>query len=242
MYVRTWLGKLWIPLRPVLDVGTRVLIFGGLLGVPSEGVPYAVFFVVGMTVWVLFASSLYWMTRSVELNRRFLKRMYVPRLTLLAAAIFPSGLWFVLYAAIAVIVLGYFAIVDGTLYLVASPALLLPVAGLCLIVALALAIGLWTSVYGAQARDVRFGLSYVLNVWIFLTPVLYPLSIVPDKYRTLAELNPMTAPVEMVRFGLFGTGGVPLLGLGATVATIAILGGFGLWFFIRSEAAALDNL
>jgi lipopolysaccharide transport system permease protein len=125
---------------------------------------------------------------------------------------------------------------------VVGPGLLISVAALVLTFALCAAIGLFTSVYGAQARDVRFSLNYAMGFWYFFTPVLYPLSTVPSSYRTLMELNPMTAPMEMFRNGIFGTGGVPMLGLAATIVTIVVVGSLGLRFFIRSEAAALDNL
>src|SRR4051794_40842828 len=104
MYVRTWLGRLWIPLRPILDVATRTVIFGGLLGVGSEGVPYTLFTLIAPLLGRPLSPPLYGMTRGGELNRRFLTRMYVPRLTLLTAAVGPPGVWFVMYAALTVII------------------------------------------------------------------------------------------------------------------------------------------
>jgi lipopolysaccharide transport system permease protein len=242
MYIRTWLGRLWIPLRPVLSVGARVLIFGGLLGVPSEGKPYLIFFLVGVASWELFAQTAYWATRSIELSRAVLKRIYVPRLTALVAAVAPSAINFLVYVAITVVaVVGYW-VVDGVLYFELEPATLLAVAGLVLMVLLALGIGLWTSIYGAQARDIRFSLSYLLQFWFFLTPVIYPLSAVPERYRTLVALNPMTAPVEMVKEGVLGAGTVTPLAVAIAASTMVLLVVSGLWFFTRSEALAVDGL
>lgn len=242
LYLRTWLGWLWIPLRPILDVGARVLIFGALLGVPSDGVPYLLFFLIGMSAWQFFATTTYWATRCVELNRRVLKRMYLPRLTVLVASVAPSALFYIMYMIIAAIVVAYYQIADGVFYLVLGPELLIAVAGLVLSTLLALSIGLFTSIWGAQARDVRFTLAYVLNFWFFLTPVIYPLSTIPEGFQTVASLNPMTAPIEMVRYGFLGSGEVPLTALAVSVGTIVVIALGGLAYFSRSEALALDGL
>lgn len=242
LYRRTWLGWWWIPLRPVISIGSRVFVFGGLLGVPSGGVPYLLFFIVGLTGWQLFSYTLFWATRSVEQGQGVLRRVYVPRVTCLLGSLVPSGVNFVLYVLIGAIVTGYYAIVDGQFYVHLDARAPLVLAGIVLCVAIALSIGLWTSIYGAQARDVRFGVNYGLSFWFFLTPVIYPLSEVPEDLSAVANLNPITAPLEMIRLGLFGFGQVTGSGLLSTALAIVVVGGSGLWFFNRSEAAALDSI
>jgi lipopolysaccharide transport system permease protein len=241
-YLRTWLGWLWIPLRPAIDVSTNVFVFGGLLSLPSNGVPYFLFFIIGNSVWQLFATGAYWATRSVELNRRYLRRLYIPRLTMLVGSIAPALLHFAIYGLIAAGAVGYFALHDGSTYLHLGPATLLVIPSLAMVVLMGWSIGLWTSVYAVEARDVRFGLAYVLGFWYFLTPVLYPLSAVPSAYSGIARFNPMTAPAEMVRYGFFGIGGVPVTSLVMAVGMIVVVGGGGLWFFSRSEERALNTL
>lgn len=242
LYLRTWLGWAWLPLRPILDVVAGAVVFGGILTIPSNGKPYLLFFLIGTAAWRLFSGATYWAARSVELNRRFLRLMYLPRLILLTASTAPPLAHFLVYVTLTVMALGGYAVVDGEVHVRVQAATLLAPVGLGLAVALALTTGLFTSVYGAQARDVRFSLNYLLGVWYFFTPVIYPLSAVPSGFRTVAELNPVTAPVEMVRFGMLGTGGVPATGLAITIATILVLGAAGLRFFLRSEAEALDHL
>jgi lipopolysaccharide transport system permease protein len=242
LYRRTWLGWLWIPLRPILTVGSRVLVFGGLLNAPSLGKPYLLFFLVGTSTWMLFSQAALWATRSIELARRVLRRMYVPRLIVLFASAAPAVLNFLLYVAITLVAFAAYVAIDGELYLVFGARTLVALAGLALSLLLAFGIGLWTSVYGAQARDVRFGLGYALGFWYFLTPIIYPLSAVPSGFRTLAELNPMTAPVELVRYGVLAAGEIPSTAIASTLAAIAVLWASGLWFFVRSEAEALDSL
>ena len=116
------------------------------------------------------------------------------------------------------------------------------IGGCILAVLIATSIGFFTSVYGAQARDVRFALGYFLGFWFFLTPVIYPLSTIPADYRTLASLNPMLAPIEMVKQGLLGTGEITATSLASTSVFILVVGGLGYWFFWRSEAKAVDSL
>jgi homopolymeric O-antigen transport system permease protein len=241
-YQRTKLGVLWIPLRPALGVGARVLIFGGLLGVPSGGVPYLIFFLVGMAAWQFFYRALYWATRSVELSRRFLTRIYLPRLLIMLSTVIPSLVELGLYLVMLLIAVVYYVFADGTTHLHLGVETLLSVAAIVLLLLLAFSIGLWTSVFGAQSRDMRFTLSHVLSFWYLLSPVIYPLSLVPSGFRTLAQLNPVTAPLEMMRYGLIGNGDIEPTGLAITLGSILVVGTSGLWFFSRSESAALDAL
>jgi lipopolysaccharide transport system permease protein len=241
-YGRTWLGWIWLPLKPILSVGSRVLIYGGLLKAPSEGVPYFIFFIVATSTWHLFDSTAILATRSIELNRRVLNRAYVPRLTTVAAAptsgLVQLGLYGLMVAGVSIY---YWANGEST-HIVFGVALLLVPVGLMLMTLMGIAVGLWLAPFSPQARDVRWGLAYVLSFWYFLTPVIYPLSAVPEKYRKLAELNPLTGPVEMVRRGLFDVGGLTWLSVASClVATFVLLLG-GLWFFGRAESAAVDAI
>jgi lipopolysaccharide transport system permease protein len=241
-YRRTILGWIWIPLRPTLTIASRVLIFGGLLAVPSNGVPYLIFFLVGYATWDLFASYLIWATRSLEINRKLLKRLYFPRLVLPVAALVPSVVEFAVYVVLAVLVLLYYWVFRGEQYVHLTGDLLLVPAGLALCIALAFAIGLSTSVLSANARDVRFTLNYLIGFWSYLTPVIYPLSAVPGRFALLASLNPLTAPVEMVKQGAIGAGEIHTH---AVLITLAMIGGaltLGLWFFGKAEASAIDRL
>lgn len=239
---RTILGRLWLLLRPLLDVASRVLIFGGLLGIPSNGIPYFLFFLAGMTVWAFFEQTLIWATRSLELNRKLLQKVYFPRILLpiasSAPALYQLGVYFTLLALAIVVI----SVSDATMYLQLDLQLLAAIGAVFLAGALALAIGIWTSVLGANVRDVRYSLLYVLGFWFFVTPVIYPLSLVPEGYRTLAQVNPMTPIVELFRMSLFDAGQVASWSLAGTVVLIFVLGLSGLWYFGRAESAAVDRL
>jgi lipopolysaccharide transport system permease protein len=240
-YANTWLGWLWIPLRPALNVGVRGLVFGSILAVPApKGIPYIVFFATGLAFWELFGMTWYFATRSLELNRRYLKRIYVPRLTVLTSATAPGVMWFGLYLAILGIALAYYGFADGDFYLDLGPHTVLALAGLGLMVAMALALGTWSSIYGAQTRDPRWIVKSVLGFWFYLTPVIYPLRLIPEEFRGIASANPLTAPMEMVHKGLLGAGAIPTDAVFVCVGSILIIGFLGLRFFDKSESLALD--
>jgi lipopolysaccharide transport system permease protein len=181
-------------------------------------------------------------TRSLQMSAKYLTRMYLPRLVPLVASIAPTLVEFALYGAFVGIVVGYETGFGGGFPLeLGVDTLLLPLS-LLLIALIATSLSLWTAVYGARGRDARWSVRAVLNVWLLLTPVIYPLSAVPAGYRTAAELNPVTAPMEMLRRALFGVGDVTALGVGVCAGFILVVGGLGLLFFGRHEANALDNL
>jgi len=241
-YARTVLGKAWLIIRPALDVGSKALIFGGLLQAPSNGVPYVLFFVCGMGIWHLFDRSVYWATRGMELNRSLLKKLYFPRILLPIASAVPGFVEFAVYVGFMALALAGYALVDGTLYLQLGPDLLAVLGAMALAILLALGLGLWTSVLGARTRDVRFSLRYGLGFWFFLTPVIYPISDVPPPYDTIAMVNPMAPVVELFRFGLIDAGEVLPGGLVYCSVLVLVVLVSGLWFFSRAEAAAVDVL
>ena len=166
-----------------------------------------VFFSVGMAAWMMFESCALWATRSLEVNRGVLRRIDVPRIVPLVSAVAPGLLEFGLYLAIATIAVVYYGVADGTAYVQSPFGVdgLVALGGLATLALLGLGIGLWTSPFVAQARDIRFGFAYVAGAWLFLTPVIYPIDSIPEKYQPLAESNPATAPVEAFKHALLGT-------------------------------------
>jgi lipopolysaccharide transport system permease protein len=199
-------------------------------------------FLAGATCWRLFENSLIWATRSLELNRKLLSKVYIPRLLLPFASLVPAFVELGFYVGFLAAAIAIYSAVDGALYLNLDLALLAVPAALGLALLFAMGIGLYTAVLGATARDVRFSLTYVLGFWYMLTPVIYPLSQVPANFRWVAELNPMTPVVELFKWGLLDAGQVRPVGLAVAGTVIALLWAGGLWFFARAEADAVDRL
>jgi len=217
------------------------LLFGGLLQVPAPGpVPYFLFVLAGLTGWRLFERTVFFQTRSFDLYRKMMKEVAFPLLLIpLAAAAFPA-LEIAVYLLVFVVSMLVFLFVDGQLYLQLDTVAL--VAGFGLIITSALGLGLWTSVLNAKARDVRLGIRYVLQFWLFLTPVVYPLSALPKAYEWVAAVNPMTAPIELVKSGLLNVGNVRPDDLLLSVCFAAVMLLSGLWFYARQARRSIDVL
>ncbi len=235
-YARTWLGILWLPLRPVLGIGTKLLVFGGLVGLGAGKIPYPVFFLLASAAWVLFSECLIWSTRSLDVNRSLLRRVHIPRLVVIVSAIIPSLVDFGITLCLAAIAVVVYTVHDGVVPLhltLWSPFVVL--AALALIAMLGVGVGLLTASAGARARDVRFAAAYLVGFAYYLTPVIYPLDSVPGQYRRFVELNPLTGAIELFKVGLFPGETISILALGVTVGTVATLWVPGLWAFQRNE-------
>lgn len=242
LYQNTVLGKAWIVLRPLVPLLVRVFLFGALLAVgTTTKTPYFLFLAVGTGAWELFASCVMWATRSLQLNGGILTRLYVPRVIVPLATMVPGFVYFGIHVAVIVGALLYYRLRDGIWYLDFTWLMVAPVAVL-LIILFAFGIGLFTSVLGAETRDVRFGLSFVLEFWVYLTPVVYPMSIVPGNVQWALMLNPMAVLVIAFRGAILGGEGPDPWAWACAIAIIAVILAAGLVFFQRAEAEAVDNL
>lgn len=242
MYSRTVLGRLWLFIRPLFEVVVGTVIFGNIIGVQSENIPYFLFFLIGMTIWNLFGGSLMWITRSLEMNHGVLKNAYFPRVILPLGNAAPAWTNFGICVVVIVLTGVYYYAAEQRMYLVAGLRTLAAIAAVALTALLALAVGLWTSVLGVNARDVRFALGYATQFWFYLTPVIYPVSVIPERWRWLAKANPMAPLVETFKWGTLGIGHLDWASLSVSVATIVVVLGAGCWFFNRSDPAAFDRI
>ena len=244
LYRKSALGWLWLLLRIVFPIGLNALVFGDMLNQAEkvERVPYFLFFVCGMATWMLFERSLLFITRSVEQNRRLVTRVYFPRLILPVAAVAPGLVYLAVLLVVLVITVVFFYNRDGMWYVTLQPRLLVSLAAIAVSLLFAIAVGLWTSVLQARYRDVRYALRYVMPFWFLLTPVIYPMAEISDRYRWLVALNPMAPIVEAFKWGTFGDGVFPAVSAGASLALVILTMITGMWFFNREEAASVDKL
>src|SRR5436190_3861124 len=234
-YKQTAIGVLWVILQPVLTMLAFTLFFGRLAKLPSEGLPYPVFYFAALVPWTYFAYALQMTTNVVVDNQRLITKVYFPRLILpISAAL--SGL---VDFAIGFVVLAIFTLAYGirpTLAALWLPALL------ALAFFTALGVGLWLSALNALYRDVRYVIPFLIQFWMFASPVAYPSSLVPVKWRWLYGLNPMAGVIDGFRWAITGRGQAPspiLLASGTAVAMV-VLG--GLFFFNRMETAMADRV
>jgi lipopolysaccharide transport system permease protein len=239
---RSKLGWVWLLLRVAGPVGLNAVVFGGMLGVESGGPPYFLFFLCGTTTWVLFERSLLFVTRSLEQNRKLITKVYFPRLILPMSAIAPGLLYLLILLIVTVGTVIYYYRHEGLWYITLRPELLAAVAAIGLSLAFTVAVGLWTSVLQARYRDIRYGLRYVMPFWMYFTPIIYPVTAIPEKWRWLVALNPMAPIVELYKWGTLGHAHLSLSHLVSALVLITITMISGMWFFNREEAASIDKL
>jgi lipopolysaccharide transport system permease protein len=242
LYRNTALGPAWLFIRPLFPVAIRTLVFGGVLGVGAPGaVPYFLFALVGSSVWDLFSSCLMWATRSLQMNRSFLGRMYFPRVIVPAAMMSLAFVNFLIMTGVMAVAMAYYYVTQGQIFLNGWTGVPWAIGAVLVAVTLGLAIGLWTSPMNAQYRDVRFTLAYILEFWALLTPVMYPLSKIPPQYHWIVFINPLAGVVQAFKWGVLGIEELdPTIFLIDAVLTLVILLS-GLWYFTRVEAQAVDR-
>jgi lipopolysaccharide transport system permease protein len=242
LYRKTRLGVPWIFIRVLFPLIVGAFVFGGVMEVPSGSVPYFVFFTTGQLAWNFFDGPLVRGSRGLDVNRELLKKLYVPRMILpmgqmSAGLVEPVIIAFVLAGSFV-----YYRVNDGVWYLQGGWDLLRTLPAAALILAFAFSLTLWTSVWQARARDVRFLVRYAVGFWLLVTPVIYPMTMIPEGIRWLLYLNPLTAPVELFKSGVLPDVGYSVGWLAYSAAiTLAVFAG-GVWHFSRTESAMLDTL
>lgn len=241
-YQGTTLGIFWLFARPLMPIFIGAFIFGRFLGVPSEGIPYFLFFLTGQVTWMLFERSLIWVTRSLDQQKSLIKKMYFPRMIVPFAAVSPAVVNYGIYMLLFLGTLLYYLAKTGTWYLVISPRLLMAPVAIALAIWFAVGVGLWTSVLQARFRDLRFTLRYVTRFWFYLTPVIYPVSEVPPEYLWMIYVNPMAPIVETFKWATLGVGGFYPIALLSSFAVSTVVFAGGVWYFGQSEAVAVDKL
>jgi lipopolysaccharide transport system permease protein len=233
-YKQTFLGAAWAILQPVATMVVFSLFFGRLAGVPSDGVPYPVFSLAGLVPWTFFATGLVQSANSLVGSQNLLTKVYFPRLAIPIAAVLAGVVDF----AIAFLVLLGIMLFYG---IVPPPARVLWLAPLLLLAfTAALGVGLWLSALNVRYRDVRYILPFLVQLWLFATPIAYPSSLLAAPWRTLYGLNPMAGVVEGFRWALLGTATAPGPLLAASAAASLAILVSGALYFRRMEKTFAD--
>jgi lipopolysaccharide transport system permease protein len=234
-YKQTAIGVAWVVLQPLLTMGVFTLFFGRLAKLPSDGLAYPVFYFCALVPWNYFATALQSCTSVVVDNQRVITKVFFPRLVLPLSAVVSGLMDFAIGFVVMSIVLAAYGIRPGV------AALWLPVF-LLLAVLTALGVGLWMSALNALYRDVRYVVPFLIQFWMFASPVAYPSSLVPQRWRWLYGLNPMAGVIDGFRWALTGHGQPPGPLLLASTAAVAVVFVGGLFFFQRMEGAIADRV
>jgi len=232
-YKQTALGAAWAVIQPLFMMIVFSVFFGRLARMPSDGVPYPVFTFCALLPWQVFANALTASSNSLVSNQNLITKVYFPRLVVPISAVLGGLVDFAIAFVILIGMLVFYGIVPGW-QIVALPAFIL------FAVMTALAVGLWLSALNVQYRDVRYTISFLIQFWLFATPVAYPSSIVPAQWRVLYGLNPMAGVVEGFRWCLLSQreSPSPLVLVSALVVLMLLVG--GLFYFRRMEQDFAD--
>ena len=235
VYRQTALGISWIFLRPVINTLLLTLVFGNLVKIPSDNVPYALFSMSALIPWGYFSNAVMRTSRSLVDNTQVISKVYFPRMVLpLAGSI--SGL----------VDMGASLLVFSVLFAIYRMPLrmeMLWLPGLIVVtIASALAAGLWLATLAVKYRDVSFAITFLLQGLMYLSPVIYPISMVPNSLKLLYQLNPMTGVIQGFRWVLLGNSNPP--GVMFWIDIVIIMVGLvsGAYLFRRTERTIVDIL
>jgi lipopolysaccharide transport system permease protein len=234
-YKQTLIGVLWVVIQPLMTMGVFTIFFGRLAKIPSQGLPYPVFYFAALVPWAYFSTALSNCTNVVVSNQQVITKVYFPRLVLPLSSVCSPLIDF----CIGLIVMIALTLSFG----IRPPAtvLLLPVL-IVLAVFTALAVGLWTSALNALYRDVASVVPFAVQFWMIASPVAYPSSLVPPRWRALYGLNPMAGVIDSFRWALTGHGQAPGPMILVSAAMVAVLLIGGLIFFQRMEGDVTDRV
>lgn len=233
-YKQTFLGFAWAIIQPFLAMLIFTLFFGLLAKLPSDGIPYPIFAYAALLPWTLFSESLTRSTSSMVMNANVLKKVYFPRVALPISSVLSPLLDFGIAFTILILMMVYYAITP-TVNIIWLPALIL------LTLMTSLGIGLWTSALNAMYRDFQYVVPFIVQIWMYASPVVYSASMIPEQYRFLYGLNPMAGVIEGFRWALLGAeapGSVILVSVAISLI-ILITGAF---FFRRMERTFADEV
>ena len=232
-YKQTAIGIGWAVLQPLITMLIFTLLFGRLGNVPSDGVPYAVFAFAALLPWTYFAQAVGRSGTSLVNSAGLITKVYFPRLAIPISAVVSPLVDFAVSCLLLVVLMAWYRIVPG-------PALLALPVFLLLAVGTALAVSLWLSALCVKYRDVGVVLPFLLQVWMFASPVAYPVSVVPANWRLAYGLNPMAGVIEGFRWSLLGTQtpDFGVMALSAGMVLVMLVG--GLIYFKQTELTFAD--
>ena len=232
-YKQTILGASWAILQPVLTMVVFSIFFGGLAQVPSDGVPYPIFSYTALLPWTLFSKALQDASRSLVSSANIISKVYFPRLILPLSSTLAGLVDFAIAFVVLLLMMVFYGIHPTT-----NLWLLLPLILLALITAIG--VSLWLSALNVMYRDVGHMLPFLTQFWMYITPIAYSSSIVPEEWRFVYALNPLTGVVEGFRWALLGTGDGPGITLLISSCISILITVTGLFYFRRMERKFAD--
>jgi len=232
-YRQTIFGLAWAIIQPLLPTFIFSVFFGKLAHMPSEGAPYPLFVFAAMVPWQFFAYSVSESANSLVSNRNLITKIYFPRVLIPLSAV---GTGFVDF----LVGLGGIFAMMAIYHVAPTPSLLFIPVFVVLAAASAFGVGLWLAALNALYRDVRYTVPFLVQFWLFATPIVYSARIVPERWRAVYGLNPMTGVIEGFRWSILGVGQAPGTEIFSSAIAILVILVSGLYFFRRTESIIAD--
>lgn len=235
-YKQSVLGILWAILKPFMSMVVYTIFFGTLAKIPSDGVPYPIFSYTAILPWELFASALSVASRSMVSSGNMISKIYFPRIIVPLSSVMASLVDFAIGFLILFAMMFYYHITP-TIAILWLPLLIL------MALVTALGVGFWFSALMVRYRDVGYMMPYITDLWKFISPVVYGASMIPEKYRLIYSLNPMTGVVEGFRYALLGTQqstSIWMVLISALISIVILIS--GLYYFRRMEKQFADMI
>jgi lipopolysaccharide transport system permease protein len=232
-YKQTVLGGLWAVIQPAFTMLVFTLFFGRLAKMPSDGIPYPIFVYAGLLPWTYFANAVSASGNSLVGNANLITKVYFPRLIVPASAALAGLLDFFVALFVLAVLMIYYQFLPGVGILLFP--FLVALTFLC-----AVAVGLWLSALNVQYRDIRYAIPFLIQIWMFVSPVIYPVSLVKERYQWLLAINPMGGVINAYRACLLGHQPIDWGLLALSSAVILSIFFAGLYYFRRMERAFAD--
>lgn len=232
-YKQTFVGAAWAVLQPTATMVLFTVFFGRVLGLPTGGLPDPVFYYASLLPWSYFQGAVTTATNTLIENQGVVTKIYFPRLIMPVSAVIPGLVDLLIASSILIVIMLIYGVTPALTSFLA-PAFVLLAAGT------ALGVGLWLSVINAAYRDVRIVIPFVIQAWFFISPVLYPAESIPETFRWVYSLNPMTGAIEGFRWSLTGVGQAPGQTVLISAVAVVVLLVTGALYFRRREAMIAD--
>jgi len=239
-YKQTVLGPLWFLIQPILTVIIYMVVFGGFAKLSTDGLPQPLFYMAGVITWNYFSDCLNKTSSTFTTNQAIFGKVYFPRLIVplstVASGLIRLGIQVLLFAAIYTYYLVVGVSIAPNMYALLIPVLILMLAGL------SLGFGIIISSMTTKYRDLTILFTFVVQLWGYATPVMYPMSMVPPEYQWIVALNPVTAIVETFKYGTMGVGTFSWGQLGYSFGFMIVLLGIGIVVFNKVQRSFMDTV
>ena len=239
-YKQTILGPLWYLIQPLLTTITFTIIFGNFANLPTDGLPDFLFYMSGTVIWTYFASCLTKTSETFVSNANLFGKVYFPRLAVPVSVLISNLIAFAIQFAFFLVFMAYFALTGASIqpnwWILLMPVLILMMAGL------GLGFGIIISSLTTKYRDLRFLVTFGVSLLMYATPVIYPVSSVPEQFQWIIRANPMTSIVEAFRYGFLGAGSVDIGQLAYSFGFMLVAVFLGAVIFNRVEQTFMDTV